>query len=271
MTDLRKLMLEELERRNYSQATMRAYLRAVGGVRAILQPPSGPTRPRSHPPVPGVSVPREETDGQQRHAAARRTAVLLYQDAEAILERGTDAVPEEGAAAAVHSQPGGSNQPHRIRPHAVPAHSADGALCHRPPSRRTGQPEDHRHRQSAQRDPRAGWKRPQGPRCHAQPEPARSPARALARTAAQTRPSGCFPATLAHRRSSDRHQGHLGWPAKKRPSAPASARKFIRTLCGTVSPLTCSKPARIYGPSRFCWAIAIWKRPPSISTSRSTT
>jgi len=30
MTDLRKLMLEELERRNYSQATLRAYLRAVG-------------------------------------------------------------------------------------------------------------------------------------------------------------------------------------------------------------------------------------------------
>src|SRR5712692_4266196 len=30
MTDLRKRMLEELERRNYSQATLRAYLRAVG-------------------------------------------------------------------------------------------------------------------------------------------------------------------------------------------------------------------------------------------------
>ena len=29
MTDLRKLMLEELERRNYSQATVRAYLAAV--------------------------------------------------------------------------------------------------------------------------------------------------------------------------------------------------------------------------------------------------
>jgi hypothetical protein len=26
----------------------------------------------------------------------------------------------------------------------------------------------------------------------------------------------------------------------------------MRRPCGTVSPLTCSKPARIYGPSRFC-------------------
>ena len=31
MTHLRKMMLEELQRRNYSQTTTRAYLRAVAG------------------------------------------------------------------------------------------------------------------------------------------------------------------------------------------------------------------------------------------------
>ncbi len=60
-----------------------------------------------------------------------------------------------------------------------------------------------------------------------------------------------------------------GWPAKKQPSAPASARKFIPTLYGTVSPLIYSKRVPICGPSRFYWAIAIWKKPPSTSTSRS--
>jgi hypothetical protein len=55
--------------------------------------------PRSTP-VPGVSVPRAETHGQQCHPTARCIAVLLHQDSEAILERGTDAIPEEVRAAA---------------------------------------------------------------------------------------------------------------------------------------------------------------------------
>src|SRR5207247_7105994 len=105
------------------------------GFRAIFQALSRTTRSGSYTPVPGVSVPREETGCQQRHTKARRTSVFLHQNSETIVERGTDAIPQEGAAAAVHSQPGGSNQPHRIRPHAIPAHSADGALCHWPPSR----------------------------------------------------------------------------------------------------------------------------------------
>jgi hypothetical protein len=55
-----------------------------GGFRTILPPPSGSTRTRSHPSIPGVSVPGTKTDGQQRHATTRRVAVLLHQDAEAI-------------------------------------------------------------------------------------------------------------------------------------------------------------------------------------------
>jgi len=40
MTDLKKLMLEELQRRNYAASTARAYVRAVGeyaeGVKRIV-------------------------------------------------------------------------------------------------------------------------------------------------------------------------------------------------------------------------------------------
>jgi hypothetical protein len=51
MTRLRKMMLEELERRNYSEGTTRCYLRAVADCRGnprrmgpILQRPSGKGR-----------------------------------------------------------------------------------------------------------------------------------------------------------------------------------------------------------------------------------
>ena len=37
MTHLRKMMLEELERRNYAQTTRDCYIQTIGGLRALLQ------------------------------------------------------------------------------------------------------------------------------------------------------------------------------------------------------------------------------------------
>ena len=49
MTRLRQMMLEELQRRNYSPGTIRCYLRAVAGFRPLLPPFSGPVAPSAHP------------------------------------------------------------------------------------------------------------------------------------------------------------------------------------------------------------------------------
>ena len=77
MTDLRKLMLEELECRNYSQAALRAYLAAVEDfARYFHRRPDqlGPDHIRQHQ----AYLFRERARGQQRDAAARRIAVLLH-------------------------------------------------------------------------------------------------------------------------------------------------------------------------------------------------
>jgi hypothetical protein len=93
VTHLRKLMLEELERRNYAASTTRAYLRAVVELCALLQPCSRPTRAGSHPPVPGVSVPRKKAPAQHHDPASRRDPFLLHPDAKANVERGSDPLP----------------------------------------------------------------------------------------------------------------------------------------------------------------------------------
>ena len=83
VTHLKKLMLEELERRNYAASTTRAYLRAVDEyARYFNRSPDQAWAGGSHPPIPGVSVSRKKASAQHRHPAPGRNPVLLDQDAE---------------------------------------------------------------------------------------------------------------------------------------------------------------------------------------------
>ena len=51
MTRLRKMMLEELERRNYSQSTTLTYIRTVEDFREVLRAASRSVGPRAHPAI----------------------------------------------------------------------------------------------------------------------------------------------------------------------------------------------------------------------------
>ncbi len=58
-------------------------------------------------------------------------------------------------------------------------------------------------------------------------------------------------------------------PVNEQRDGLAFATVCIRTRCDTALPRICSKRARICVPSRCCWGIVISKKPPSICISRN--
>src|SRR5271157_3791766 len=156
------------------------------GLRALLQAPSRPTRSRAHPPLPSLSVPREETRRTYRHATAGRAAVLLHPDDEEAMERGRYPVSEEGATPAQHIEPRRSCPPHRLGPDSISSHRIDDSLWHRGTACRVGSIAARRYRQPTHGHPHSRRERLSGPGCHAQSRPAGSFTGLLARAGAQT-------------------------------------------------------------------------------------
>ena len=78
MTRLRKMMLEELERRNYSPRTIECYIREVEDFANVLSSFSRPLGSPAHPRVPSLFVPRAKAVSEQRYPTAGRSAFLLH-------------------------------------------------------------------------------------------------------------------------------------------------------------------------------------------------
>jgi cytoskeletal protein RodZ len=81
VTRLRKSMLEELERRNYSQSTVRTYVRTVEDFAQYLKRPPdqlGPEHIREHQ---AYLFPGTEAVCQHGQPANRSIALLLRRDA----------------------------------------------------------------------------------------------------------------------------------------------------------------------------------------------
>ena len=112
MTRLRQMMLEELERRNYSQGTIRCYLRAVTDFARYFHRSPDQLRPEHVREYQAVFVPRAQAGCEQCDAAVGRATLLLPQDPQEALDDGRNPLPQEGASPAHRSQPGRSRPAH---------------------------------------------------------------------------------------------------------------------------------------------------------------
>src|SRR5215831_7251840 len=152
MTRLRKLMLDELERRNYTQTTKSLPV-GGGAVREALPPLARPARSRPHPRLSGPPVPGAEVATHYRNRTAGGFAVPVRGRAQAALERRRHALSQAAAEAAHGAQPGRGDPADQLRPEAATQYRADDAVRHRPAARRTHASENHRHRLRPNGDP----------------------------------------------------------------------------------------------------------------------
>jgi len=126
MTRLRKMMLEELQRRNYAEATIRHYIRTVEDfARRFSCPPDrlGPRHIREF----------QAELFQKRKLSPNSVGgspILLHQDAEEGVEHCRDSLSEMGISPTNDPQPGRSCATHRRSSDSLPSDPVDDTLCH---------------------------------------------------------------------------------------------------------------------------------------------
>ena len=187
MTHLRKMMLEELQRRHYAETTIGSYIRIVEDFsRRFQRPPDrlGPKHIREY---------QAELFTKRKFAASTVTVYLAalrffytktlkraWSTAETPYPKRVSALPtvlsQEEVAQLIDAA---------LTP--LPSHVTDDPLRHRTPACRTGASKSHRHRQPAHGRSRSGWQGSQRSRCHAEPKTARRVPPALASVKAKAK------------------------------------------------------------------------------------
>ena len=252
MTHLRKMMLEELQRRNYSQNTTRYYIRTVEDFARRFNRSTRPFGSSAHSRIPSRVVPEAEVVTGYRLDTPGGSALLLRQDSQEVLEHRRDSLSEKGTSPADDSQPGRSRATHRRRLLLPSSHHTDDALCHRSPERRADASESQRHRQQEHGDSHPRRQGAQRSRCHAQPKVARRTSGHIGTGCDESQANGCFLATATTAVISPSIRKPSGTPAIKPPSGRASRKGPSPHAAALPSPLICSKQAPICAPFRSC-------------------
>ena len=112
MTHLRKMMLEELQRRNYAKTTIDCYLRTVEDFSRHFHCSPDRLGPRHIREYQAGVVPETEVLAEHGGATPGGSAILLHQDAQESLEHRRDSLPEEDCSPANDPQPGRSCPAH---------------------------------------------------------------------------------------------------------------------------------------------------------------
>jgi integrase/recombinase XerD len=180
MTHLRKMMLEELERRNYAQTTIDCYIQTIEDfARHFHQPPDQltPEHIREYQAYLFRERKLAASTVTQRLAALRffytQTIRKAWSVADTPYPKKTRPLPSILSPEEVaHLIDSSQTRFHRMVLMTL--------LWHGGTARRVGSPANFRYRQPTHGDPHPQWQRSSGPRCHAQSQAARSLARLLA-------------------------------------------------------------------------------------------
>jgi integrase/recombinase XerD len=138
-------MLEELERRNYAASTTHAYLRAVDEFARYFNRPPDQLEPDHIRQYQAYLF--RERKFQPNTVIQHLGGIRFFYIRTLKQSWSADLTPYPKKVLHLPSILSREEVNSLIEsaPHAVSAHSVDGALCYRPPTRRTGPPEDHRY------------------------------------------------------------------------------------------------------------------------------
>jgi Putative transposase/Transposase zinc-binding domain len=132
-------MLEELQRRHYSEATTQRYIRSVERFAQHFHCSPDRLGPR-HTAIPGPTLQRAEAVTRLGDEPSVRSAVFLHPDAEKAVEHCRHSLSQETPPSTHHSQSGRSSATHRCRSDCLLSHPTHDPLCHRRTQRRVDCP-----------------------------------------------------------------------------------------------------------------------------------